>query len=151
MNAVNLKYLYFACICTPHFTPPTSPHNPPPHHPPIHHPTPILTHHQVHVHTFSVLPSRSGSARGYEERTVLNVLNKRITAVSLSGYIFFGSSIKISDKVQQLAMTLLQSDKQVCVMWGVWVGVCNGGEGMFFFCLWLCICMYMCVQSDIQV
>lgn len=51
---------------------------------------------------FTVVPSRSGAVRTFEQRTVLEQFNPRCVAVSLSGYIFFGSSVKISDKVLEV-------------------------------------------------
>ncbi len=39
---------------------------------------------------FSVVPSRSGAVRTFEQRTALEMFAARITAVSLSGYLFFG-------------------------------------------------------------
>lgn len=67
---------------------------------------------QVLVTAFTVVPSRSGAVRTFEQRTVLEQFNPRCVAVSLSGYIFFGSSVKISDKVlevRHLQVTLGQS------------------------------------------
>ena len=46
------------------------------------------------------MPGRSDVIRNHAERAVLELLNARMAAVSLSGYIFFGSSVSISDKVQ---------------------------------------------------
>lgn len=57
---------------------------------------------QVLVTAFTVVPSRSGAVRTFEQRTVLEQFNPRCVAVSLSGYIFFGSSVKISDKVLEV-------------------------------------------------
>ena len=48
---------------------------------------------------FTVVPSRSGVLRPPAEREVLNLFGARMAAVSLSGYIFFGSSLSISDQV----------------------------------------------------
>ena len=39
---------------------------------------------------FTVVPSRSGAVRTFDQRTVLDMFAGRITAVSLSGYLFFG-------------------------------------------------------------
>lgn len=60
---------------------------------------------QVLVTAFTVVPSRSGAVRTFEQRTVLEQFNPRCVAVSLSGYIFFGSSVKISDKVMEVSST----------------------------------------------
>lgn len=51
------------------------------------------------VKAFTVVPSRSGVLRPQAEREVLNLFGARMAAVSLSGYIFFGSSLSISDQV----------------------------------------------------
>ena len=49
---------------------------------------------------FTVVPSRSGVLRPQVECDVLNLFGARMAAVSLSGYIFFGSSLSISDQVK---------------------------------------------------
>ena len=54
---------------------------------------------QVHVSAFTVVPSRSGVVRSLSERAVLEVFMSRMAAVSLSGFIFFGSSVSISEQV----------------------------------------------------
>lgn len=51
---------------------------------------------QVHVQAFTVVPSRSGVVRSLSERSVLEVFMSRMAALTLSGYIFFGSSVTIS-------------------------------------------------------
>ncbi|KAK9811232.1 hypothetical protein WJX72_000395 [[Myrmecia] bisecta] len=63
---------------------------------------------RVHVTAFTVVPSRSGVVRPYAERAVLEVFNSRMASVSLSGYIFFGSSVSISNKVQSVAKALVE-------------------------------------------
>ncbi|KAL3148948.1 hypothetical protein ABBQ32_001807 [Trebouxia sp. C0010 RCD-2024] len=67
---------------------------------------------KVLVTAFTVVPSRSGAVRTFEQRTVLEQFNPRCVAVSLSGYIFFGGSVKISDKVMEVAKATL-SDANV--------------------------------------
>ena len=57
---------------------------------------------QVLVTAFTVVPSRSGAVRTFEQRAVLEQFNPRCVAVSLSGYIFFGSSVSISEKVMEV-------------------------------------------------
>lgn len=57
------------------------------------------------VTAFAVVPSRSGAVRTFEQRAVLEQFNPRCVAVSLSGYIFFGSSVSISDKVMEVCCT----------------------------------------------
>ena len=54
---------------------------------------------QVTVKAFTVVPSRSAVLRPPAEREVLNLFGARMAAVSLSGFIFFGSSLSISDQV----------------------------------------------------
>lgn len=49
--------------------------------------------------SFSVLPSRSAAVRSYQERQLLDALGARLAAVGLSGYMFFGSGVLLSDKV----------------------------------------------------
>lgn len=55
---------------------------------------------QVTVRASAVIPARSAVLRGPTERAVLDLLTARLAAVSLSGYIFFGSSVKISDQAR---------------------------------------------------
>ena len=52
------------------------------------------------MRTFKVMPGRSDVIRSHAERAVLELFNTRMAAVSLSGYIFFGSSVSISDRVR---------------------------------------------------
>ena len=54
---------------------------------------------QVTVKAFTVVPTGSGVLRAVSEREVLDLFNARLAAISLSGFIFFGSSVKISDQV----------------------------------------------------
>ena len=58
------------------------------------------------VKAFTVVPSRSGVLRPQAEQDVLNLFGARMAAVSLSGYIFFGSSLSISDQVHCLLHSL---------------------------------------------
>ena len=51
------------------------------------------------VKAFTVVPTGSGVLRAVSERDVLDLFNARLAAISLSGFIFFGSSVKISDQV----------------------------------------------------
>ena len=53
-------------------------------------PRPARSYAKVNITAFSVVPSRSGAVRTYEQRTALEMFSARITAVSLSGYLFFG-------------------------------------------------------------
>ena len=70
---------------------------------------------QVLVTAFTVVPSRSGAVRTFEQRTVLEQFNPRCVAVSLSGYIFFGSSVKISDKVMEVSHSAKCMPLLVCL------------------------------------
>ena len=53
---------------------------------------------QVTVKASAIVPARSAVLRGPMERAVLDLLTARLAAVSLAGYIFFGSSVNISDQ-----------------------------------------------------
>lgn len=79
---------------------------------------------QVLVTAFTVVPSRSGAVRTFEQRTVLEQFNPRCVAVSLSGYIFFGGSVKISDKVMEVRPC---TDRH-----------CPAVSSIFMKCNWLC-------------
>ena len=57
---------------------------------------------QVHVQAFTVVPSRSGVVRSLSERAVLEVFMSRMAALTLSGYIFFGSSVTIARQASNL-------------------------------------------------
>jgi hypothetical protein len=46
------------------------------------------------------VPSRSAAVRTFKERQLLELLSNRLVAVNLSGYMFFGSSVLMSDKVR---------------------------------------------------
>ncbi|KAK9845896.1 hypothetical protein WJX81_005443 [Elliptochloris bilobata] len=68
---------------------------------------------KVTVRASAVIPARSAVLRGPTERAVLDLMTARLAAVSLSGYIFFGSSVKISDQVMAVARALLAADDDV--------------------------------------
>ncbi|KAL4431193.1 hypothetical protein ABPG75_006449 [Micractinium tetrahymenae] len=61
------------------------------------------------VTAFTVVPSRSGAVRTFDQRTVLDMFSGRIVAVSLSGYLFFGSSVDVVSKVVSIAASTLES------------------------------------------
>ncbi|KAK9810835.1 hypothetical protein WJX73_000129 [Symbiochloris irregularis] len=65
---------------------------------------------RVNVQTFTVVPSRSSAIRTLSERLVLELFNRRMAAVTLTGYIFFGSSISISDEVMTVAKNLVSNE-----------------------------------------
>lgn len=54
----------------------------------------------------AIVPARSAVLRGPVERAVLDLLTARLAAVSLAGYIFFGSSVNISDQARSCALML---------------------------------------------
>ena len=54
---------------------------------------------QVHMRTFKVMPGRSDVVRSHAEGAVLELFSTRMSAVSLTGYLFFGSSVSVSDRV----------------------------------------------------
>lgn len=51
------------------------------------------------IKTVTVVPSRSRVVRSLAEREVLDLFDSRVAALSLRGYIFFGSSVSISAQV----------------------------------------------------
>eukprot|EP01025_Chloroclados_australasicus_P038986 TRINITY_DN4023_c0_g1_i5.p1 TRINITY_DN4023_c0_g1~~TRINITY_DN4023_c0_g1_i5.p1 ORF type:complete len:784 (+),score=96.96 TRINITY_DN4023_c0_g1_i5:30-2354(+) len=57
---------------------------------------------QVQVAAFGVVPSRSGAVRTMKQRNVLDLFLGNMLAVSLNGYVFFGSSVKISQRVKEV-------------------------------------------------
>ena len=57
---------------------------------------------QVLVTAFTVVPSRSGAVRTFEQRRVLELFNQVCVSFYLYCLIFFGSSVKISDKVMEV-------------------------------------------------
>lgn len=59
------------------------------------------------MQAFTVVPSRSGVIRTLSERAILELFNHRMAAVSLSGYIFFGSSVNISGQVSEAAFACM--------------------------------------------
>lgn len=54
---------------------------------------------QANMAAFTVIPSRSAAVRSYLESHLLEALAGRQASVALSGFIFFGSSVLLSDKV----------------------------------------------------
>jgi hypothetical protein len=54
---------------------------------------------QANMAAFRVLPSRSAAVRSYTESHVLEALNGHIATVAASGFLFFGSSVLMSNKV----------------------------------------------------
>uniref|UniRef100_A0A383VST7 STAS domain-containing protein n=1 Tax=Tetradesmus obliquus TaxID=3088 RepID=A0A383VST7_TETOB len=62
-----------------------------------------VTYARANMAAFKVLPSRSAAVRSYTESHVLEALNGHIATVAASGFLFFGSSVLMSNKVIQLA------------------------------------------------
>jgi hypothetical protein len=54
---------------------------------------------QANLAAVRVLPTRSAAVRSYAESHLLEALAGRLATVALSGFIFFGSSVLVSDKV----------------------------------------------------
>jgi hypothetical protein len=54
---------------------------------------------QANLAALRVLPTRSAAVRSYAESHLLEALAGRLATVALSGFIFFGSSVLVSDKV----------------------------------------------------
>jgi len=54
----------------------------------------------------------SSQMRTYDQRSVLRALQKNIVVVPLSGYIFFGSALRLSSELKQLAESLSASRAQ---------------------------------------
>eukprot|EP00208_Stichococcus_sp_RCC1054_P002786 CAMPEP_0206138434 /NCGR_PEP_ID=MMETSP1473-20131121/3325_1 /ASSEMBLY_ACC=CAM_ASM_001109 /TAXON_ID=1461547 /ORGANISM="Stichococcus sp, Strain RCC1054" /LENGTH=727 /DNA_ID=CAMNT_0053531873 /DNA_START=75 /DNA_END=2255 /DNA_ORIENTATION=- len=65
---------------------------------------------QAHVASFAVVPSRSGVMRTFDQGLCLDVLSAHMVSLSVSGYLFFGSSLAISDKVLNVVDEMLQRD-----------------------------------------
>lgn len=65
---------------------------------------------QGHVESFTLLPSRSGVMRPYDHGICLEILGAHMVSLSVSGYLFFGSSLAISDKVFKVVDEMLQRD-----------------------------------------
>jgi hypothetical protein len=59
------------------------------------------THHrpQANMAAVRVLPTRSAAVRSYTESHLLEDLSGRLSTVALSGFMFFGSSVLMSDSV----------------------------------------------------
>jgi SulP family sulfate permease len=63
-----------------------------------------LSYSRVHLSAFRAFSSRSAAARPIREHRALEgAFAGRMAAVSLSGFVFFGSSVKIMDRVLRLA------------------------------------------------
>lgn len=76
---------------------------------------------QANMAAFTVLPSRSAAVRSYTESHVLEALNGHLATVAASGFMFFGSSVLMSNKVTLDLQALLQGDA-LCVAASSWTG-----------------------------
>jgi len=74
------------------------------------------------VRASAVIPARSAVLRGPTERAVLDLLTARLAAVSLSGYIFFGSSVKISDQATPARSPTAWESIQLPMQLSAWDG-----------------------------
>lgn len=72
---------------------------------------------QVTVKAIAIVPARSAVLRGPAERAVLDLMTARLAAVSLSGFIFFGSSVKISDQARNSSAVHQHHSLPVSVRW----------------------------------
>lgn len=54
---------------------------------------------QANLAAVKVLPTRSAAVRSYADSHLLEALAGRLATVALSGFMFFGSSVLMSDKV----------------------------------------------------
>lgn len=54
---------------------------------------------QANLAAVKVLPTRSAAVRSYNESHLLEALSGRLATVAMSGLMFFGSSVLMSDKV----------------------------------------------------
>lgn len=63
-------------------------------------------HLQANLAAVKVLPTRSAAVRSYAESHLLEALAGRLATVALSGFMFFGSSVLMSDKVGRPLATL---------------------------------------------
>eukprot|EP00878_Enallax_costatus_P013193 GHUV01013790.1.p1 GENE.GHUV01013790.1~~GHUV01013790.1.p1 ORF type:complete len:1035 (+),score=287.38 GHUV01013790.1:628-3732(+) len=71
-----------------------------------------VTYAKANLAAFTVLPSRSAAVRSYQESHILEALSGRLATVALKGFMFFGSSVALSDKVIKLAEALVEGQGQ---------------------------------------
>jgi len=53
--------------------------------------------------SITVVPSMSSNMRTYDQRIVLQLMKGHLITVNLTGYIFFGSALRLSEEMRQLA------------------------------------------------
>lgn len=51
-----------------------------------------------------LVSASSGTVRGYEQQAALEHFSHRIASLSLSGFIFFGSSTSLATKIQEVGL-----------------------------------------------
>lgn len=66
---------------------------------------------QANLAAVKVLPTRSAAVRSYAESHLLEALAGRLATVALSGFMFFGSSVLMSDKV---GLVLAPAQCRIC-------------------------------------
>ncbi|MEW5305292.1 MAG: hypothetical protein WDW36_007844 [Sanguina aurantia] len=62
---------------------------------------------QSQVSSVGLVSASSGTVRGYEQQAALEHFSHRIASLSLSGFIFFGSSTSLATKIQEVATRLV--------------------------------------------
>ncbi|KAJ9523513.1 hypothetical protein QJQ45_007217 [Haematococcus lacustris] len=62
---------------------------------------------QSQVSALRVVAASSGTMHSYEEAALLELMAERVATCAISGFIFFGSSTALSDRVKQVASKLL--------------------------------------------
>ncbi|KAI8470530.1 MAG: hypothetical protein J3K34DRAFT_255209 [Monoraphidium minutum] len=62
---------------------------------------------RMNITAFTVVPSRSAAVRTLKERTALGAFQGRSVAVGLGGYLFFGSSVLLGERVTKLAQDMV--------------------------------------------
>ncbi|CAD7702019.1 unnamed protein product [Ostreobium quekettii] len=70
-----------------------------------------ISYAKVNITAYSVLPSRGCYLRPFAQRSILELFSGNVMAVSLSGYIFFGSSVKINKKVLALVEGMVKNSE----------------------------------------
>jgi hypothetical protein len=66
---------------------------------------------QANLAAVKVLPTRSAAVRSYAESHLLEALAGRLATVALSGLMFFGSSVLMSDRVSVTACLWLTMER----------------------------------------
>eukprot|EP00892_Ulva_mutabilis_P011320 jgi/Ulvmu1/8560/UM045_0002.1 len=64
---------------------------------------------KVQVRALTAVASISSCVRPYQQRAVLELFRSHIQAMALSGYVFFGSSVLLGDRVRDLAVAVAET------------------------------------------